>query len=290
MNEKKEEMAIITKPEFKGEIRAEIKGLSQIEDNIKEVNEFAVKLNEYYSTIIFTDETLDEAKKEKAKVNKFKEKVADFRKKIVAEYNKPIEEFEKTAKETEILLKETYTYINLQVQKYEEEQKEEIKKMCVEYFEEKKKAENIDFVTFENMKINITLGMLTKSGALTKKAIDEINDFISKIKDDLKLISTQQNEIEILAEYKQTLNVSLAITTVAERMKRLEEERKAKEKAEEVQQQEEKVVEKVQEVLKAPKEEEKTYSMTFKVWGTLEQLKGIKSYLEELKKDGVRYE
>lgn len=288
MNEKKE-MALI-KPEFKGEIKAEIKGISQIEDNIKEVNDFAIKLNEYYSNIIFTDETLDEAKKEKANVNKFKDKVADFRKKIVAEYNKPIELFEKTAKETEKILKETYANINLQVEKYENEKKEEIKEMCVEYFEEKKKSENIDFVTFENMKMSITLGMLTKSGALTKKVIDEINDFISKIKDDLKLISTQQNEIEILAEYKQTLNVSLAITTVAERMKRLEEERKAKEKAEEVQQQEEKVVEKVQEVLKAPKEEEKTYSMTFKVWGTLEQLKGIKSYLEELKKDGVKYE
>ena len=288
MNEKKE-MALI-KPEFKGEIKAEIKGISQIEDNIKEVNEFAVRLNDYYSNIIFTDETLDEAKKEKANVNKFKVKVADFRKKIVAEYNKPIELFEKTAKETEKILKETYTNINLQVEKYENEKREEIKEMCVEYFEEKKKEENIDFVTFENMKMSITLGMLTKGGSLTKKVIDEIDEFISKIKDDLKLISTQQNEIEILAEYKQTLNVSLAITTVAERMKRLEEEKKAKEKAEEIQQQEAKVVEKVQEVLKAPKEEEKKYSMTFKVWGTLKQLQGIKSYLEELKKDGVRYE
>lgn len=288
MNEKKEEMAIITKPEFKGEIRAEIKGLSQIEDNIKEVNEFAVKLNEYYSNVIFTEETLKEAKTEKANINKFKDKVADFRKKIVAEYNKPIELFEKTAKETEALLKETYANINLQVQKYEDKQKQEKEKDVKEYYQEYAKSNNLEWITeekyYQMANINVTLS------ASMKSLMEQTKSFIDKILDDLKLISTQQNEIEILAEYKQTLNVSLAITTVSERMKRLEEERKAKEKVEEVQQQEEKVVEKVQEVLKAPKEEEKTYSMTFKVWGTLEQLKGIKSYLEELKKDGVKYE
>lgn len=288
MNEKKEEMAIITKPEFKGEIRAEIKGLSQIEDNIKEVNEFAVKLNEYYSNVIFTEETLKEAKTEKANINKFKDKVADFRKKIVAEYNKPIEIFEKTAKETEILLKETYTFINLQVQEYEDKQKQKKEKDVKEYYQEYAKSNNLEWITeekyYQMANINVTLS------ASVKSLMEQAKIFIEKVLDDLKLISTQQNEIEILAEYKQTLNVSLAITTVAERMKRLEEERKAKEKAEEVQQQEEKVVEKVQEVLKAPKEEEKIYSMTFKVWGTLEQLKGIKNYLEELKKDGVKYE
>lgn len=288
MNEKKEEMAIITKPEFKGEIRAEIKGLSQIEDNIKEVNEFAVKLNEYYSNVIFTEETLKEAKTEKANINKFKDKVADFRKKIVAEYNKPIEIFEKTAKETEALLKETYTNINLQVQKFEDQQKQEKEKDVKEYYQEYAKSNNLEWITeeryYQMANINVTLS------ASIKSLMEQAKTFIDKILDDLKLISTQQNEIEILAEYKQTLNVSLAITTVAERMKRLEEERKAKENAAEVQQQEEKVVEKVQEVLKAPKEEEKIYNMTFKVWGTLEQLKGIKSYLEELKKDGVKYE
>lgn len=288
MNEKKEEMAIITKPEFKGEIRAQIKGLSQIEDNIKEVNEFAVKLNEYYSNVIFTEETLKEAKTEKANINKFKDKVADFRKKIVAEYNKPIEIFEKTAKETEALLKETYTNINLQVQKFEDQQKQEKEKDVKEYYQEYAKSNNLEWITeekyYQMANINVTLS------ASIKSLMEQAKTFIDKILDDLKLISTQQNEIEILAEYKQTLNVSLAITTVAERMKRLEEERKIKENAAEVQQQEEKVVEKVQEVLKAPKEEEKIYSMTFKVWGTLKQLQGIKSYLEELKKDGVRYE
>ena len=288
MNEKKEEMAIITKPEFKGEIRAEIKGLSQIEDNIKEVKDFAVKLNEYYSTIIFTEETLKEAKTEKANINKFKDKVADFRKKIVAEYNKPIELFEKTAKETEALLKETYANINLQVQKFEDQQKQEKEKDVKEYYQEYAKSNNLEWITeekyYQMANINVTLS------ASMKSLMEQVKTFIDKILDDLKLISTQQNEIEILAEYKQTLNVSLAITTVSERMKRLEEERKAKENVAEAQQQEERVVEKVQEVLKAPKEEEKTYSMTFKVWGTLEQLKGIKSYLEELKKDGVRYE
>lgn len=38
----------------------------------------------------------------------------------------------------------------------------------------------IDFVTFDNMNMSITLGMQTKGGELTKKTKDEINAFVEK--------------------------------------------------------------------------------------------------------------
>ena len=39
----------LTKPEFKSEIKAELKGITQIEDNINDVKEYALKLSDYYS-------------------------------------------------------------------------------------------------------------------------------------------------------------------------------------------------------------------------------------------------
>ena len=113
----------LVKPEFNGEIQAKIKSVGEIESNMKEVKGYVEELNNYYKNITFTEETIKEAKEEKAKVNKFKGQVAEYRKNIVAEYNKPIKTFEETARETEKLLTETYNTINKQVVSYEDEQK-----------------------------------------------------------------------------------------------------------------------------------------------------------------------
>ena len=66
----------LVKPEFNGEIQAKIKSLGEIESNIKEVQNYAVELNNYYKNIVFTEDTMKIAKDEKSKVNKFKKIVA----------------------------------------------------------------------------------------------------------------------------------------------------------------------------------------------------------------------
>ncbi len=218
--ERKKNMNEILKPEFNGEIKANIKSLGEIESNMQEVKEYVIALNDYYKGLQFSEETMKEAKEEKAKVNKFKEKVADYRKSIVAEYNKPIKAFETMAKETENLLTETYKSINEQVENYTNQQKEEKENRIKLYFNEYLSENNIDFVTFEQAKINVTLSASEKSLKEQAKA------FIDKIIQDLQLIATQENNAEILVEYKQTLNVSNAITTVVNRQKAIVEEMK----------------------------------------------------------------
>ena len=289
----------ITKPEFNGEIKAEIKGLAKIEDNIKEVKKFAEDLNKYYATVVWTEDTLNDAKDEKANVNKFKDKVAEFRKNIIAEYNKPIALFETTAKDTEAILKETYETINIQVKKYEDDTKEKIKKQCIEYFNERIASEKIDFVTFDNMNLSITLGMQTKSGDLTKKTKDEINSFVEKIVSDIELINEEELKTEILVEYKKTLNASASILEVKRRAKAIEDEKQRQielAKQREIQQQ---TIAKVDAVVEQPaqstiinapieeKPEKKIYNVSFKVYGTLDQLIELKQYLVN---GGYKYE
>lgn len=275
----------VVKPEFKGEIQARIKSVGEIESNMKEVKGYVEKLNNYYKNVFFTEETIQQAKEEKAKVNKFKAQVADYRKNIITEYNKPIKTFDNTAKETEKLLAETYNTINKQVASYEDEQKRKKEQQIKDYFEEYKIANNIDFVTYEQAKINVTLT------ASIKSLKEQAKLFIDEVIDDLKLIGTQECKDEILVEYKQNLNVSKSIQDVANRHRLLEEEKKRKEELKE------KLVQKMSEeadivikednqpqVLEAPKVEEKQEEiliLKFTVRGTRMKLKELKKFLED---------
>ncbi len=277
--------SLIKKPEFDGEIKAQIKSVGEIESNMKEVKGYVENLNNYYKNISFTEETMKEAKDEKSKVNKFKKQVSDYRKNIIAEYNKPIKVFENTAKETEKILLETYNTINQQVSNYENKQKEIKEKEIRDYFEEYKIANNIDFITYRQVGINVTLS------ASMKNLKGKVREFIDKIVDDLKLIETQDHKTEILVEYKQTLNVSQAITSVTNRFKAIEEEKKRQEqKVVHIEMNEnheitQKSYEQLENVfnkpLEQPKEEnEEILTLKFTVKGTRTKLRELKQFLE----------
>ena len=286
----------IIKPEFDGEIQAHIKSVGEIESNMKEVKSYVENLNNYYKNITFTEETMKEAKDEKSKVNKFKTQVADYRKSIIAEYNKPIKIFEDTAKDTEKLLTDTYNTINQQVANYENQQKETKEQEIKDYFEEYKTANNIDFITYEQARINVTLT------ASMKSLKEQAKTFIDKIVDDLKLIDTQEHKAEILVEYKQNKNVSQAITTVVNRFKAIEEERRKQEEQkvnENLEKEREQIENNLQQLANAniPQVQpsiaeesmntEKIYTITFKVTGTAIKLKQLKQYLLD---GGYQYE
>lgn len=276
----------LVKPEFSGEIQVKIKSLGEIESNMKEVKGYVENLNNYYKNITFTEETIKEAKEEKAKINKFKSEVANYRKNIVAEYNKPIKIFEDTSKETEKILTETYNTINSQVANYEDIEKQRKEQEIKEYFEEYKVANNIDFVSYGQAKINVTLTVSVK------KLKEQAKAFIDEIIDDLKLIETQECKDEILVEYKQNLNVSRAIQEVANRHKLLEEERKRQEeKIVHIEMNEnheisQKSYEELEDVfnkpLEQPKEEkqEEILTLRFTVKSTRTKLRELKQFLE----------
>lgn len=275
----------LIKPILDLEPKAQIKSLGVIEDNILDVKEKVIEINNYYKEVKFTEETMKQATEEKASVNKFKKAIADYRKNIIAEYKKPIETFEKTAKETEKLLEDTYKTINEQVENYNNQKKEEIRKENEQYFNEYCKSKNIDFITYKQANINVTLNSSKKSLQEQAKA------FIDKTVDDLQLIETQEHKSEILVEYKQSLNVSQAITTVANRFKAIEEEKKRQEELKEQLRQEPVVIiekeESKIEVLEKPKVEEKQeekqeeiLTLSFKVRGTRTKLKALKGFLE----------
>lgn len=274
----------IVKPEFKEEIKVEIKGVSTIEDNIKKVKDFAIQTKEYYTGIVFTEATKEEAEKEKAAINKFKKQIEDSRKQIVKKYNEPISIFEQTAKEAEKILTEAYDLINTQVKVFDAKELEKVREKVESYFDEYATSKGIDFIKFANMNLSITKGLLTATNNLTKKTQEMINEFIDKCEKDLNLINTLENKDEILIEYKKTLNAADSIALVMDRHKQLENMKKQEEMNEEQKITDEVMLEKIEKALSAPKEieeKEEVFEMTFTVQGTKTQLKELKQYLVE---------
>ncbi len=240
------------KPTFEiDSIKAEIKGLPTIEENMKQALEYATNLREYYQNLVFSENDIKFAKEEKANVNKVIAKVDDLRKKIVKEYNKPIENFVTLSKETVNILNETYSFINNQVKSYEQEQLDERTIELREFFGEHIK-ESIpmleDYVTLNDANINVTLSSSMKS------LKDKLLAFVEKLKNDVALIELEEFRGEIFNEYIKEFDFARAKLTVLNRKMELEKIETNRKTLEEKQKEEEKVVAKVDEILSPPKE------------------------------------
>ena len=184
------------------------------------------------------------------------------------------------------------------------------------WFDEYAASLGIDFLTWEQVGLNVT-----KSVTL-KKLNEQSKACLDRVHEELEMIQAQEHSDEILAEYKANgCNVSDAYLTVKNRLEAVERERQRREAAErERQRRAEAEAEKlaaleeaqqaaeeylpepeeipVPEVLPVPEEEEieppveassdaVEYELHFTVWGTLGKLKALKQFLEE---GGYRYE
>lgn len=264
-----------------------VKQLPIIEEQLKKVSEeIGEKVSEALN-LVCTDETVKTIKEVRANLNKELKDFEEKRKQVKAEVMKPYDDFEKIYKEC---ISDKYKTADVElknkIDSVENELKEKKKQEVADYFNEYLNSKNIDFVTFENTNINVTLS------ASMKSLKEQAKNFIDKISDDLKLIDTQEHKAEILVEYKQTLNVSKAITTVSDRFEAIEEEKAKQEREKELQEyiletaRESDHVPTIEEVpqmaLEAPAivETEEILTLKFTVRGTRTQLKALKEFLE----------
>lgn len=179
------------KPVLKNDIDVKIEGVQKITDNMSEVKEYALKTKEYYETLVYNDEQIKEAKDERASINKVVKKVADYRKDTVEKFNKPLEEFVKTAKETESILKEASNCIDVQIKKYEEEEKQAKKKECKELFDNLV-GDLSELISFEKVFDNRWLNKTTKMTEVEQ----DIKNTIEKVNTGLQAIKELNSEFE----------------------------------------------------------------------------------------------
>lgn len=217
------------KPVLKNEIEVKIEGVQKITDNMSEIKEYALKTKEYYETLVFNDEQIKEAKDERASLNKVVKKVADYRKDTVEKFNKPLEDFVSTAKEVEDLLKEASNSIDVQVKKYEEQEKEAKKSECEELFNNLV-GDLSELITFEKVFDNRWLNKTTKMTEVEqdiKNVIEKVNMGLQAIKE-----LNSEFETELINTFLQDFDLSKAImrnTELKEQKERLAKTEVAKE-------------------------------------------------------------
>lgn len=259
-----------------------VKQLPIIEQQLKNISEDIDKRIEELNKLEVNEETVKEVKKARTQFKKDFEDLESKRKEVKKAVLTPYEQFEEIYKSyVTNKFKTADSKLKIKIDDVENKLKEQKEMQVKEHFEEYKKANNLDFIDYKQVGIKVGLSDSLKS---LKEQVDK---FINKTLDDLKLIDTQEYKTEILVEYKQHLNVSQAITTVVNRNKAIEEEKKKQEKelqnfiVETAKESDKCVVS--EEILEAPKVEkiaEEILTLKFTVKATRTKLKELKMFLE----------
>ena len=256
-----------------------VKQLPEIEERLQEVKIDVTERVEQAMSLVCTEETVKAVKEVRAQLNNEFKEWEEKRKEVKTAVMSPYERFEAVYKDCITNgYKKADADLKGKIDIVENELKAKKAEEVKAYFDDYLESKGIDFVTFENARINVTLSASLKSLKTQAK------DFIDRICDDLALIDTQEYKDEIMYEYKRFLNVSQAITTVTMRHKVLAEERAreiARKEREEAAKAAAEKVDAVAETLAPPTIEasEPVYTLKFTVKGTREQLKALKDYL-----------
>ncbi|MBR8535441.1 DUF1351 domain-containing protein [Carboxylicivirga sediminis] len=169
--------------------------------------------------LVATEDTVKSLKTLRADLNNELKSFEEQRKAVKGAIAEPYERFNEVYKnEVSTKYAEAIAKLKGKIESVEITLKDEKKQKVEAYFNELCVASEIDFLTFEDAKININLS------TSLKKYKDECNAFIQKVVDDIILIEAHDFSVEIMTEYKRTLNASKAITEIVNRKQREKEE------------------------------------------------------------------
>ena len=254
--------------------------IQNFEDLKTEITESLKK----YKDLIYGDEQIAIAKKDRAKLNAFKSALDDKRKEVKKQCLEPYNAFEVQAKELIAMVDEPIKEIDAQIKEYENVRKAE-KKEGIKYYFDENIGDLFQVLTFD-MIFNEKWLNTTTSMKSIEKDIDEI---IQKVTNDLLVIGSYDSEFVPMmrAKYLESLDLAAALKEGMrlDDIKKADEQRKAQEKAkqqEETPAHMETVVETVtsDQVMPGGKWiEEPVFTLAFEVTGTKEQIMALSNFL-----------
>ena len=161
-----------------------------------------------YETLIYSDEQLREAKKDRATLNKLRTALADECKRRKAEYLAPYEAFKAKVDELTAIIDKPIAAIDRQLKEADEKRRAEKREEIGAYWTQTEKPAALDWVTlpriFDEKWLNATVPM---------RAIqEEIDGWIYRIETEMQTIaSLPEFAFEALEVYKMTLDLNKAI-------------------------------------------------------------------------------
>lgn len=176
-----------------------------------------------YSGVEYTEETLKSAKNDRAELNKLLKAIEERRKKVKEIINRPYADFEKELKEVTALISEQVKEIDVQVKKFEDDQKAEKKKKIKAAYDEAI-GEMAEILPFDRV---FAQAYLNKTYKL-ETAIEEVKKQIEAVRTDISTIDGVCGKYKLNAKdvYIRTLDLSKALAE-EKRLKELEEKMEA---------------------------------------------------------------
>ncbi len=289
-----------------------LKQLPVIEEHLQLVKADVEARTNNAMQLVCTEETRGDVKKIRTELGKEFSAMEEQRKKVKEAIMEPYNRFEEVYKQC---IADPYKKADAELKRRVDEVEAGLKadkvKEIQSYFDELCKANNLPWLRFEQM--NLKIGLSTSVNGV-KTALTST---VLKIAEEVQELSRHEDAAELLVEYKKSLNVALALSTVrarheqielqkqqeAERRAALEQQQAAEEKVQQaiaeaqetqpdaVQPPVEEVPTPIEEQPAAVQEPEETqpavYEVKFAVRGTIEQLKKLKQFIAQ---EGMSYD
>ncbi len=221
---------------------AEIIKISQlpaIEQNLREVKEWVEKTVAGYVSQAQTAESLQEVKAYRTMLNNMFAEFDNRRKEIKREILAPVDQFEATFKECiTVSFKNAVAELTGKINAEESRMKTECEAGLRDFFRELAQARCLDFLRYEQAGIAVSMADAKAKTQPPQKLRERLEDFVECVSNDVDMIATLEDRDEVMAVYKDTLSVTIAISAVKtrherERLAREENERREAQRAQE---------------------------------------------------------
>ena len=192
-----------------------------IDFNFLELKQEITERASAYMNLVYTEDQIKDAKKDRAALNKFVKALSDERIKVKKECMKPYEDFEAKIKELDGIVSKAIKNIDDQLKGYEEHEKAEKLEKIKELWES---IEHPAEMTFEHVFKEKFLNKSCTMGTITQYFKDDVDRFN---RDMATLQNLPEYAFESIEMYKQTLDINKAISEgkrLAEIQKRKEEQ------------------------------------------------------------------
>lgn len=231
--------------------------LKKIGWNKDEIKKAVISITEQYKGLAYTEEQLQEAKKDRAMLNAMKKDISDRRIQVKKALLEPYDVFESEVKEVVALIDEPIEMIGKQIEAYEDKVREEKNTALAQFFSENigELSEVVSYERIFNPKWLNKTASLSSCKAEIQKIIDDINTDLAAI------ISSVDEKYQVFAKdyyLQHGFNLSKALgeaNRIQEMDKKAEADRKAREEAEREREEARKEAERAKEEARKAQEE-----------------------------------
>ena len=270
--------------------------LPPVEWNYLEVKQWVEDGLQAYKGVVYDENQIGEAKKDRAKLNKLAQAIDAKRREMKALYLAPYEQFEAEAKELVGMIKTVSAEIDAQVKAFDEFRKQQKQQFIEEQIYKPIIGDLAELVPYKRLHNPKWLNVTTSTGEIS----DELARMVEKIENGLKAIDRLNLEADIAERVKSVFLRDFDLAAAIAEKERIEAEREKMARYQAAQQAQ--AAEATPQAISAPVEEEKpaqpeaqpaveekVYTVTFRIHVTKAQLDGLGAYMRanEIKPERV---